>query len=81
MYRRQQEQSILDSQAITLYEITKLKNFINTTNFITEDLNEEEIFNDDPIDFDWLISFFDVVGNISNKKSQKIMEKSFSQNK
>lgn len=75
MYRKQQEQGLLDSQTFTLYEITKLKNFINTANFAAEDLNKEDIFSDEPIDFDWLMRFFDAVGNISNEELQKLWGK------
>lgn len=72
MYRKEREQELLENQTFTLYEITKLKNFINTVNFAAEDLNEDDIFSDEPVDFDWLMRFFDAVGNISNEELQKL---------
>lgn len=58
-----------------MYEITKLKNFINTVNFAAEELNETVEFSKEPIDFDWLMRFFDAVGNISNEKLQHVWAK------
>ena len=55
MYRKQQEQGFLENQTFTLYEITKLKNFINAANFAAEDMNGDDVFCEEPIDFDWLI--------------------------
>lgn len=75
MYRKQQEQGFLENQTFTLYEITKLKNFINAANFAAEDMNGDDVFCEEPIDFDWLMRFFDAVGNISNEELQKLWGK------
>ena len=75
MYKKEQEQGFWENQTFTLYEITKLKNFINTTKFATDNLDENDDFCNEPIDFDWLMRFFDAVGNISNKELQKLWGK------
>ena len=75
LYRKEQEKGFLESQTFTLYEITKLKNFINTANFAAENLQEDDSICDEPIDFDWLMRFFDAVGNISNEELQKLWGK------
>lgn len=75
LYRQDQTQKILENQSFTLYEITKLKNFVNTVNFATENLSKNNDVPENPIDFDWLMRFFDAVGNISNKDLQRLWGK------
>ena len=75
IYRKQQTNNYLENQTFTLYEITKLKNFINTVNFAAEELEDTSEFSEDPIDFDWLMRFFDAVGNISNENLQRLWAK------
>ena len=77
MYRKQREQELLENQTFTLYEITKLKNFVHAANYAAEELNnlQSENMNSEPIDFDWVMRFFDAVGNISNEELQKLWGK------
>lgn len=76
VYRKQQNDRLLENQTFTLYEITKLKNFVNSANFASIELqrNDEQDVGDD-IDFDWIMRFFDAVGNISNEELQKLWGK------
>lgn len=76
LYKKQKESELLDNQTFTLYEVTKLKNFVNTANFAAKELQgyEQEV-NDDSIDFDWIMRFFDAVGNVSNEELQKLWGK------
>ena len=76
LYRKQQSGEILESKSFTLYEITKLKNFINTAKFAEEELEGDEIpVSDEIVDFDWVMRFFDAVSNISNEELQKLWGK------
>lgn len=74
---RKQNNEVLESQSFTLYEITKLKNFINTANFAAQELqqNEDQSANNNKIDFDWIMRFFDAVSNISNENLQRLWGK------
>ena len=81
MYRRKMENDILVNQSFTLYEINKLKNFANTVlnaenelQSVGDTLSEEETEAAD-IDFDWMMRFFDAVGNISNADLQRLWGK------
>lgn len=75
MYRKKQE-GLLENQIFTVNEVRKLKNFINTTNFAKEELENFNGFcSDDNIDFDWLMRFFDAVSNISNEELQRLWGK------
>ena len=38
MYRKQQEGKLMENQPFTLYEITKLKNFVSSANFAAIEL-------------------------------------------
>lgn len=74
-YRKQQE-GIISNQTFTLYEITKLKNFINTANFAAKELeNCNEQTSKENIDFDWIMRFFDAVSNVNNAEMQKLWGK------
>lgn len=66
-----------ENMTFTLYEVTKLKNFINTVNFAGDELlkSNEEIEFEEEVDFDWLMRFFDTVGCISNEDLQKLWGK------
>ena len=75
LYKKEKTNEFFENQTFTLYEITKLKNFINTVNFAAEELNETVEFSKEPIDFDWLMRFFDAVGNISNENLQQVWAK------
>lgn len=77
LYRKQNSGELLANQNFTLYEITKLKNFINSANFASEELANEGGYIDENnnIDFDWIIRFFDAVGNVSNQELQKLWGK------
>ncbi len=71
-YKRQQE-GIINNQAFTLYEITKLKNFINTANFASKELeNCNEQSSEENLDFDWVMRFFDAVSNVSSEEMQSL---------
>lgn len=76
LYRKQKEIEFLENQTFTLYEVTKLKNFVKTANFAAEELQkEEQTVSGDSIDFDWIMRFFDAVGNVSNEELQKLWGK------
>lgn len=77
LYRKQKMGELLENQTFTLYEITKLKNFVNAANFAAEELKmcEEENSDNSDIDFDWIMRFFDSVSGISNKEMQKLWGK------
>lgn len=74
IYRKKQT-AALETQSFTLYEITKLKNFIKTASFAAENLANTDSCSDNPIDFDWIMRFFDAVGSISNEELQKLWGK------
>lgn len=76
-YREQKNRELFQNQTFTLYEINKLKNFANSVYFAAEELNnnsEEEVYNEN-VDFDWVMRFFDAVGNISNDDLQRLWGK------
>lgn len=76
VYRKQKNNELLETQTFTLYEINKLKNFINSANFASEELLRTEAQEtNDNIDFDWIMRFFDAVGNVSNEELQKLWGK------
>lgn len=77
MYRKQKEQEFLGNQTFTLYEITKLKNFVNSARFAAEELqmNKDQSTTYENVDFDWIMRFFDAVGNVSNEELQKLWGK------
>ena len=76
IYRQQKNNELLNNQTFTLYEITKLKNFINTAQYASEELeNDNSEYSDEQVDFDWIMRFFDAVGNISNVDMQKLWGK------
>jgi len=77
LYKKQKESEFLENHTFTLYEVTKLKNFVYTANFAAEELknNEQPASDDNNIDFDWIMRFFDAVGNISNEELQKLWGK------
>lgn len=79
VYRKQKEQELLGSQTFTLYEVTKLKNFINSAKFAAEELqmDEDQPTTSENIDFDWIMRFFEAVGNVSNEELQKLWGKVF----
>lgn len=74
IYKKQKNMELFENQTFTMYEIAKLKNFVHTVNFAAEELNEEneQTCSDEPVDFDWLMRFFDAVSNISNEELQKL---------
>lgn len=75
-YRNQKNKELFENQTFTLYEITKLKNFVHTVSFAAEelsDINDEN--SDESVDFDWVMRFFDAVSNISNEELQKLWGK------
>lgn len=76
LYRKQVNNEFIENQTFTLYEINKLKNFVNTANFASEELSNgnDQIVNEN-IDFDWIMRFFDAVGNVSNEELQKLWGK------
>ncbi len=77
IYRRQQSDAFLENQTFTLYEITKLKNFVNSVKFASMELQngDDKTVESDNIDFDWIMRFFDAVGNVSNEELQKMWGK------
>lgn len=77
LYRKQKESEIFENQSFTLYEITKLKNFIKTANFAAEQITniDSQPAGGEKVDFDWLMRFFDSVGNVSNEELQKLWGK------
>lgn len=76
IYRKQKENDLLVNQTFTLYEITKLKNFVSSAEFAYEELKKDSASCDDePIDFDWIMRFFEAVSNISNEELQKLWGK------
>lgn len=77
VYREQKNKELLDNQTFTLYEINKLKNFAEAVNYAAKELencNEDDASKDN-VDFDWVMRFFDAVGNISNKDLQSLWGK------
>ena len=76
IYRKKNE-AILLNQTFTLYEITKLKNFVKAANFAAAELQNyrERSTNDNNLDFDWIMRFFDAVSNVSNEEMQKLWGK------
>lgn len=76
LYRKQNAQ-FLNNQSFTLYEVAKLKNFLNSAKFAAYELeNEAEAeVNDENVDFDWIMRFFNAVGNISNDNMQQFWGK------
>lgn len=73
---RKQKNSEIQNQTFTLYEITKLKNFVNSARFASEELADiDENVKDDNVDFDWMMRFFDAVGNVSNEEMQRLWGK------
>ncbi len=75
IYRKQQEGKLMENQPFTLYEITKLKNFISSAGFAAMELQESDEQVDTKIEFDWIMRFFDAVGNISNEELQRLWGK------
>ena len=76
IYRQQQGNALLSGQTFTLYEITKLKNFVHTAQFANEELQNDDFpYDDEQVDFDWIMRFFDAVSNISNSDMQKLWGK------
>ena len=76
LYRKQKENELFENQTFTLYEITKLKNFLNASEYAAEELQKSENQqSDENIGFDWIMRFFDAVGNVSNKDLQKLWGK------
>lgn len=76
LYKKQKNWE-LENKGFTLLEITKLKNFLNSAKFAMEELNQEDS-NYEPqeeIDFDWLMRYFEAVGNIGNAELQKLWGK------
>lgn len=75
-YKNQRNKELYENQTFTLYEITKLKKFVHTVNFAAEELSDvnDEVSNES-VDFDWVMRFFDAVGNISNEALQKLWGK------
>lgn len=76
LYKKQNSQ-FLDNQSFTLYEVTKLKNFLNSAKFASLELEDdvESDVNDKNVDFDWIMRFFNAVGNISNTNMQQFWGK------
>lgn len=76
IYRKKNE-AILLNQTFTLYEITKLKNFVKAANFAAAELQNyrEQSTNDNNLDFDWIMRFFDAVSNVSNEEMIKELKK------
>lgn len=76
LYKSQNLQ-ILDNQSFTLYEVTKLKNFLNSAKFASLELEDDGEFdvNNENVDFDWIMRFFNAVGNISNDNMQQFWGK------
>ncbi len=72
IYRQRQQEELLEQQTFTLYEVAKLKNFVKTAGFASEYLENVEAVSDNPVDFDWIMRFFDAVGSISNEELQKL---------
>ena len=66
-----------EQMSFTLYEVTRLKNFINTVKFSEDELLKLNNFieSENEVDFDWIMRFFDAVGNISNEELQKLWGK------
>ena len=60
-------QNLPNNQSFTLYEITKLKNFINSARYAEEELRNNAEASSEDIDFDWLMRFFDAVSCIGEK--------------
>ena len=75
IYRKQQEGKLLENQTFTLYEITKLKNFVSSVGFAAMELQGDNEQVDPKIEFDWIMRFFDAVGNISNEELQRLWGK------
>lgn len=75
IYRKQQEGKLLENQTFTLYEITKLKNFVSSAGFAAMELKGDNEQVDPKIEFDWIMRFFDAVGNISNEELQRLWGK------
>lgn len=77
MYRKKKEMELFDNQSFTLYEITRLKNFVNSAKFASLELerDDDSAFSNEDIDFDWIMRFFDAVGNISNEELQQLWGK------
>lgn len=77
MYKKQKENELLSNQTFTVYEITKLKNFISVAEFAYDELDNSNdcCYTDKSIDFDWIMRFFEAVSNISNEKLQKLWGK------
>jgi len=75
IYRQKQQGELLDQQTFTLYEVAKLKNFVKTASFASEYLENIEVVSDNPVDFDWIMRFFDAIGSISNEELQKLWSK------
>lgn len=76
LYKKQNLQ-ILDNQSFTLYEVTKLKNFLNSAKFASLELenDDEPDVSGENVDFDWIMRFFNAVGNISNANMQQFWGK------
>lgn len=68
-------QNLPNNQSFTLYEITKLKNFINSARYAEEELRNNAEASSEDIDFDWLMRFFDAVSCISNEEMQALWGK------
>lgn len=76
LYRKQQLQDVFENQAFTLYEVTKLKNFLHAAGYAAEELNgSAEEYSEESVDFDWVMRFFDAVSNISNEDMQRLWGK------
>lgn len=79
IYKEKKKNELSDETKFTLSEINKLKNFVNSVHFASmEFMNDDENNNEIPeeeMDFDWLMRFFEAVGNISNENLQKLWGK------
>lgn len=77
IYKKQKENELFINQTFTLYEITKLKNFVKTAEYAYEELkdNDANLYDSEHIDFDWIMRFFEATGNISNEDLQRLWGK------
>lgn len=82
LYRREKLGDYPNSQTFTYFEMAKLKNFLKASSFAAEELSSNDNKENEPIDygdidFDWVMRFFDAVGNISNESLQRLWGKIF----
>lgn len=66
-----------ESQTLTLYEMTRLKNFLKAAGFANEELENTQEYEDsgENPEFDWLMRFFDSVSLVSSEELQKLWGK------